>query len=570
MTAIAIYHLEAKVVSRGTGRSAVAASAYLSCSKIYNDYDGVQHDFTRKQGLVWEQVFLPQNAPPEWSDRAVLWNAVEEAEKSKDSRLAREFVVALPTELKKDEWINLLSEFIQDNFVASGMCADVAIHDTDGHNPHAHIMLTVRPLDNQGKWQHKTEKEYLCVKNGEGKGFTAAEFKLAQADGWEKQYQYKVGKKKIYLPSSAAEVQGYERASKYPKSTKYGRQNPISERWNSEEQLLLWRKAWADISNRYLELSEQNERIDHRSHAERGLTEQPTIHEGVTARALEKKGIITDRCELNRQIKTDNALLRELKEVVKILTVAVERTVPFMAKALEQVRQNVTVFCYQLGHIRSGQKKLKTYISSAKTELEKYNSVSEKIVEKSKERKNAITEKDRLPFWNISKKKALTTRIAELTELLEELRSERTSILKYLQYEDGMGISDVEKDIAKSEENLKRLDEYEMKFAAELDTALKQYAQLKNKASEFDEVELYEERQALRFNNENNAVFRLQKLYGENYNPRLMAESKHEAVKLLGEETENRSVRERLSQKQHEKAADQSYAHSKKKTRGAR
>jgi len=85
---MAIYHLEAKVVSRGTGRSAVAASAYLSCSKILNDYDGVQHDFTRKQGLVWEQIFLPENAPTEWADRAVLWNAVEEAEKSKDSRLA--------------------------------------------------------------------------------------------------------------------------------------------------------------------------------------------------------------------------------------------------------------------------------------------------------------------------------------------------------------------------------------------------------------------------------------------------------------------------------------------------
>lgn len=111
----------------------------------------MRHDFTRKQGLEWEQVFLPDNAPSEWSDRAVLWNAVEEAEKSKDSRLAREFVVALPTELKKEEWVKLLSEFIRDNFVASGMCADVAIHDTNGHNPHAHIMLTVRPLDNQGK-----------------------------------------------------------------------------------------------------------------------------------------------------------------------------------------------------------------------------------------------------------------------------------------------------------------------------------------------------------------------------------------------------------------------------------
>ncbi len=92
---MAIYHLEAKVVSRGTGRSAVAASAYLSCSKIVNDYDGVQHDYTRKKGLVWQQVFLPEYAPQEWQDRSTLWNAVEENEKTKDSRLAREFVAAL-------------------------------------------------------------------------------------------------------------------------------------------------------------------------------------------------------------------------------------------------------------------------------------------------------------------------------------------------------------------------------------------------------------------------------------------------------------------------------------------
>ena len=151
------------MVSRGAGRSAVAASAYLSCSRLYNDYDGIQHDYTKKRGLVWQEVFLPKCAPQEWQDREKLWNAVEEVETAKDSRLAREFVVALPIELNREEQIELLQEFIQDQFVADGMCADAAIHDTDGHNPHAHILLTVRPLDEQGKWQYKTEKEYLCI-----------------------------------------------------------------------------------------------------------------------------------------------------------------------------------------------------------------------------------------------------------------------------------------------------------------------------------------------------------------------------------------------------------------------
>ena len=286
---MSIYHLEAKVVSRGTGRSACAASAYLSCSAIYNDYDGVQHDYTRKKGLVWEQVFLPDCAPSEWQERGALWNAVEENEKAKDSRLAREFVPALPVELTPEQWKELLSDFIQGSFVSDGMCADVAVHDPDppGHNPHAHILLTVRPLNPDGSWQYKTEKEYLCVRNGEERGFTAAEFK--------------------------AEANGYERGSKHPKSTKYGRQNPISERWNSDEQLVLWREAWANAVNRFLERYGFDERVDHRSNAARGLDEQPTVHEGVIARALEKKGIVSDRCELNRQIKRDNALLRELK-----------------------------------------------------------------------------------------------------------------------------------------------------------------------------------------------------------------------------------------------------------------
>ena len=193
---MAIYHLEAKVISRGVGRSAVAASAYMSCSRIYNDYDGVQHDYTRKHGLIYEQVLLPPQAPPEWKDRGILWNVVEETKKSKDSRLARESVVALPVELSKEQNISLISEYVKDNFAADGTCADFCIHDTDGHNPHAHIMLTVRPLDKNGKWQSKTEKEYLCVKNGEERGFTSAEFKATQADGWENNISILSGKRK--------------------------------------------------------------------------------------------------------------------------------------------------------------------------------------------------------------------------------------------------------------------------------------------------------------------------------------------------------------------------------------
>ena len=549
---MAIYHLEAKVVSRGNGRSAVAASAYLSCSKMLNDYDGVQHDFTRKKGLVWQDVLLPEFAPPEWKDRSVLWNAVEKNEKTKDSRLAREFVPALPIELTPAQWQELLTDFIQNNFVADGICADVAVHDPypPGHNPHAHIMVTVRPLDEKGNWQYKTEKEYVCLRNGEERGFTAAEFKAAQADGWEKQYPYKVGRKKVYLPPSEAEKHGYERVSKYPKSTKYGRQNPISERWNSEEQLVQWRKAWADVANRYLERYGYNERIDHRSHAERGLDEQPTIHEGVAARALERQGIISDRCEINRQIKADNALLRELKAAVRKLAQAVKNTIPALAEAMERLRSNMIIFRYQLRHIGMGKYRMNEHIQAAIPKLERYMGLVRQIKEKAKERKNLLAEKKETPFYQIPKLRDLTRRIAELTEELEELKTEKEMLLRSLDCADDTGISSVKKDIAAMESALKKLEAQEAKYSAELDAALKEYGELKEQASEFDAGELMEARLAIREEKERSAVTRVQDAYGEKYDSLMMFDSKRDVANLLHEEAEARSVRERLRQKQ--------------------
>ena len=547
---MAIYHLEAKVVSRGAGRSAVAASAYLSCSRLYNDYDGIQHDYTKKQGLVWQEVFLPEYAPQEWQDREKLWNAVEEVETAKDSRLAREFVVALPIELNREEQIELLQEFIREQFVSDGMCADAAIHDTDGHNPHAHILLTVRPLDEQGKWQYKTEKEYLCMKNGEERGFTAAEFRTAQNEGWEKQYPYKVGKKKVYMTPSAAEAQGFVRADKHPKSTRYGRQNPISERWNSEEQLELWRAAWDDVSNRYLERAGREERIDHRSNAARGLDEIPTIHEGVTAQALERKGIISDRCELNRQIKADNVLLRELKAEIKKLAALVARTVPAIAEGLEKLRSRVMIFCYQLSHIRSGKAHIQKSLAVWKPELERYTGLVQQIKEKSKERKALVAEKKELPVYVIPKQHELSRRIAELTEELEELKSEKDMLLHSLECSDDAGIVAVKKDISTIEAALKKLSQQEEKYTTELNDVLRQYADLKGQAARFDPDELQDARLALRPAMERSAVDRVQSVYGSKYDPLVMYDSKRDVADLLNEHEEKKSVQKLLRQQQ--------------------
>ena len=547
---MAIYHLEAKVISRGTGRSAVAASAYLSCSRLYNDYDGIQHDYTKKQGLVWQEVFLPEYAPQEWKDREQLWNAVEEVETAKDSRLAREFVVALPIELSREQQIELLQDFIREQFISDGMCADAAIHDTDGHNPHAHILLTVRPLDEQGKWQYKTEKEYLCMKNGEERGFTAAEFRTAQNEGWEKQYPYKVGKKKVYMTPSAAEAQELIRADKHPKSTPYGRQNPISERWNSEEQLVSWRVAWADVTNRYLESAGREERIDHRRNAARGLDEIPTIHEGVTAQALERKGIVSDRCELNRQIRADNALLRELKAEIKKLAALVARTVPAIAEGLEKLRSRVLIFCYQLSHIRNGKSHIQKSLAVWKPELERYTGLVQQIKEKSKERITLVAEKKALPIYHVKRHKALAVRIAELTEDLEELRSEKALLFQKLEYAEDAGAEEFRKDIATMEAGLKKLEAQEQRYSAELDKALAEYAELKAQASDFDSVELYQARQVLRPAQEKAAERQLEETLQKKPSLIMLLSAKQEVSRLLGEDTEERQARQMVIRRQ--------------------
>lgn len=552
---MAIYHLEAKVISRGTGRSACAASAYMSCSAIYNDYDGVQHDYTRKQGLVWERVFLPDYAPVEWQDRAKLWNAVEEAEKTKDSRLAREFVVALPIELGKLDWINLLSKFIYQQFVNEGMCADVAIHDTDGHNPHAHILLTVRPLNENGTWQHKTEKEYLCVKGGEERGFTAAEFKEAQKDGWEKQYQYKVGKKKEYMAPSVAEAQGLERASKYAKSTKYGRQNPISERWNSDAQLLIWRAAWADEVNRCLEQKGLEERIDHRSFADQGKDEQPTIHEGVAARAMEKKGIVSDRCEVNRQIKQDNALLRQLKAEVQKLVKAVQDSIPALAQAMEKLRANMIVFAYQVLHARHVQNRAQNEIDVFAPLHKQYDELTAKIKEKQKEKRALQTKQVETPLYRPVEHIRLNAQIAEVTEDLEELKSEKMRLINRICVADDEGVKRSKARIETDRDNLKKAETAEIRATVDLEDAAEEFHKLEAQASKFDPDELMGARLALRPEEESRATSILKDNYTWQYDADTIKQAKADVAKLLGEESEvakPRSLRENLRQKQKE------------------
>lgn len=269
---MAIYHCTCKIISRGQGRSAVGAAAYRSGEKLYNEYDGIEHDYTKKGGVVYSEIMLCENAPKEYQDRQTLWNAVEQIEKSSKAQLAREYEVALPVELSREEQIKLVRDFAKENFVDNGMCVDFSIHDKEDGNPHAHIMLTTRPIEQDNSWGVKQKKEYILDKNG------------------QKQYDKK---KQTYK-------------CKTVKTTN----------WDSKEFLQRSRESWAEKVNQELEKKSLPQRIDHRSLKEQGVDRVPTIHEG-GARKLEKRGIKTDRGKINREIKTANGQMQKIDILTK-------------------------------------------------------------------------------------------------------------------------------------------------------------------------------------------------------------------------------------------------------------
>lgn len=552
--------MSAKVVSRGAGRSAVAASAYLSCSRMYNDYDGIQHDYTRKHGLAYQEVLLPSMAPPEWKDREQLWNAVEQSEKAKDSRLAREFIVALPIELSRENQIYFLRDFIQKNFVDLGMCADFAIHDTDGHNPHAHILLTVRPLEADGSWQYKTQKEYLCIRNGEERGFTAAEFKTARQEGWEKQYAYKVGKKKIYMTTSAAQKEGYVRADKHPKSTRFGRQNPISEQWNSETQLREWRKAWADTVNQTLETHQIDARVDHRSFADQGRLEQPTIHEGYHARDMEKKGLISDRCEINRQIRSDNRLFRELKRQVEKLAKTVSENIHSIAKRLEQLRGSMIMIRYYLFHNRMQASSVGEWISMFTPVLKKYKAITKRIQTKQGEKKSLQSQKKKLSFLQPVQYYQISQKITTLTEDIEELLSQKERLLCDNYFHNESEVKTSENSLEKQKDFLKKLDVQYNNLSDQLTENQKLFQEIKADVSPGKSEELFDarvdERDAIR-----NQIFaKLYETMGYKFDASLFHDSVRDIDDRLDEDPE--AFRERASQKRIEQEIERRKNHS--------
>ena len=455
---------------------------------------------TKKGGVLSAEILLPPQASTAWKDRQTLWAAVESAEKTKDSRLARQLIVALPIKLGRDDWLLLLRGFIQTECVDKGMCADFAIHDPDGHNPHAHIMLTMRPLDAHGKWQGKTQKEYLCCKADEERGFTAQEFLQAKEDGWEKQYKYKnaAGVSAWLTPAQAAREPGWERCSKQPKAAKFGRQNPLCARWNSPEQLLDWREAWADAVNRALEEKQQSARVTHLSHAALGLDEQPTVHEGSQARSLALQGIKADRCELNRQIRADNKLLRELKAQLAKLSKAVENTVEHIAETLERLRSSLIMLQYRLLVNHKQADTWKRQVNYYRPILQDYHAVTQQLVDKKSEQEQLQTNCNAVSPLQIIQRRQLAEQIAALTEEIEELRSRQAMILHNLDCKNNGEAQRFGSYLNKLEEMQEKLAAQRESLAQQLSTTTKQYLEIKNEIHPEDADAVYQQCAALR------------------------------------------------------------------------
>ena len=272
-------HTHVDIVTRSKGASVIAKAAYNARDKLNDEHYGKVHDYSKKEDLVFSKIFLPEHISKEFSDREYLWNSVEKIEKSKNSQLARNLLFTLPRELNEEDRIKLISEFIEENFTSKGMIADCNIHNPlasdNGEQPHAHILLTLREIDKQGKWKPKCRKEYILDENGE----------------------------KIKL-----------------KSGNYKSRKVNLNDWNEPDKAKKWREDFSKKANEYLEKNGINKRIDPRTFEEQGREEFPQIHLGTASYQMEKKGIKTERGNHNRKIIAFNLEFKKLKEELSKLT----------------------------------------------------------------------------------------------------------------------------------------------------------------------------------------------------------------------------------------------------------
>ena len=278
---MAIYHLSVSNVSRASGSKATATLSYISGRRVHDERRGETYDYGRKERVLRVGTLLPEGAPAEYADPAVLFNAVELHETGRTARPAKKIVVALPREFTPRQRVQALEEYIRENLNADGYAATYAIHDDGrGNNPHAHILVANRQIDPAtGGWARlKQRMEYVLDERGERVPLIDPETGRQKTD--------KRGRRQWKRTSVSL--------------------NPL----DRKAKLKALRESWANTCNARLD---ETARIDHRSLEDQGSDLEPTIHEGYAARAIERAGGVSERCQTNREIRRSNSLLTAVR-----------------------------------------------------------------------------------------------------------------------------------------------------------------------------------------------------------------------------------------------------------------
>ena len=281
---MALFHFNVTQIKRSAGQSAIACAAYRAGEKLHSERYDEDNDFTRKRGVVYTEILLPEHVPREYLDRETLWNSVERSERRADAQLAYSFEISLQNEFTREENIAMLREFLLEQFVSRRMIVDVAVHEpeTDGDpNPHFHFMVPMRPMLEDGSWGPKQKAVPVLDESGE----------------------------KIWDEKRKAWKCNYVSATG----------------WNRPELLEEWRRAWCELCNAKFAEKALAVRLDWRSYERQSLEQLPQVHEGPSVHAMEKRGIPTKIGEYNRFVWAVNAAirgiqrkLRELSEWVKV------------------------------------------------------------------------------------------------------------------------------------------------------------------------------------------------------------------------------------------------------------
>ena len=417
---MSLYHVSFKIIGRSKGKSAIASAAYRSGSKLYSEEADKSFNYGKKGGVIHSEIILCENAPEAYKDRETLWNAVQAKEKNSNAQLAREVEVALPVEFERELQKEVVRKYIKDNFTSKGMIADWALHDKGDGNPHAHIMLTTRPIKANGEWGEKEKKGY----KQDERGFKIPQLDMEKVNAWETENGEKLPRKKagtgeeeidiIEFTKGLNEKEYLEAIKPFQKMrVRKGKgEERLWERglvqandWNRKENVLMWRKSWEDICNEHLTPDKQ---IDCRSYKERGIDKIPTVHIGAAAQRMEDNGEKSERVQLNRDIERYNKateLRGEINEFRKIREGIQGETRSYTGKITEcgRIRGEVEDTLERVGGLRERNKSL------TRRFRELYERVRDRLVEQLRKRVIEPTRTARTPTEPLKPQEGINT-----------------------------------------------------------------------------------------------------------------------------------------------------------------